>query len=78
MTKQAAKGLIIMAYMIYTEKTHNLKKFSSIKANFILSVTEIVFWAAAAVLPILNISQCQSGIGCWLTYALIGLAINNA
>jgi hypothetical protein len=75
---QAAKGIIIMAYMIYTEKCHNIKRFSSIKANFILACTEIVFWIAGAVLPIMNVSQCQAGTGCLLTYILIGLAITNA
>ncbi|KAG9236040.1 hypothetical protein BJ875DRAFT_482647 [Amylocarpus encephaloides] len=73
----AAKGLILMAYMIYTEKTYALKRFASAKANMILAFTEIVFWAAGAILPIMSVSSCSPGTGCMLTYILIGLAIVN-
>ncbi|CAG8955225.1 hypothetical protein HYFRA_00007242 [Hymenoscyphus fraxineus] len=73
----AAKGLVIMAYMIYTEKCQNLKKWSSIKANFILSCTEVVFWAAGAIIPFMNVSNCIPGLGCYLVYIMIGLAAVN-
>lgn len=66
-----------MAYMIYTEKVQNLKRFSSIKANFILSCTEVVFWAAGAVLPFMNVGKCIAGLGCYLVYIMIGLAAVN-
>ncbi|EPE30807.1 hypothetical protein GLAREA_03774 [Glarea lozoyensis ATCC 20868] len=73
----AAKALVIMAYMIWTQRCQNLKKWSSIKASFILACTEIIFWAAAIVLPITTVGRCHPGIGCILSYIIISLAAVN-
>ncbi|KFY25618.1 hypothetical protein V493_04561 [Pseudogymnoascus sp. VKM F-4281 (FW-2241)] len=70
----AGKGMVFLAYQIITENVRSCKRFASTKANMILNIIETVAWPAAAGVTVYGIMQFCIGIGCTLSYVMIGLA----
>ena len=75
--QQSAKSLVILSYEVLSTHVSGLKKFASLKAFMILNIVEHIFWGAAVGLTVMGLIQrsCQKGIGCWLTYGVIGLGV---
>lgn len=70
-----AKSLIFIAYQILTEHVAYFHRWASLKANLIINALEQVFWGAVVFLVIqANISRCV-GIGCTLSWVVVGLSI---
>lgn len=64
-----------MLYQILTEHVASLKKWSSLKAYFILNAMEVVFWAAVVFTAIQsNINFCQ-GLSCTLNWIIVVLGV---
>ncbi|KAF3933238.1 hypothetical protein ABW19_dt0202792 [Dactylella cylindrospora] len=74
----SAKSLVIMSYMVLTERISKLKRYASLKANMVLSIIETVFWIAAFYFTVRGISQCQKqgcSIGTVLIIAIVLLIV---
>lgn len=66
---------MILQYQLLTEHVSRFKRWGSLKAYAILNGLEIVFWAAVVFLMIqANVARCV-GVGCTLSWIIIGLAV---
>lgn len=73
--EQGAKSLILLLYQLLSEYSHLFKSWHSYKANAVINCLEVVFWGAVAFLVMqANLKAC-SGIGCYLSWGVVGLAI---
>lgn len=67
--------MIIIMYQILTTHVTRFRRWQSLKAYAILNGLEVVFWAAVVFLVIqANIQVCV-GTGCYLSWAVVGVAI---
>ncbi|KAI5363745.1 hypothetical protein Slin14017_G057090 [Septoria linicola] len=70
-----AKSLILIGYELLSEHVRKFHKWRSYKAYTIINLLEIVFWGAVIFLLIqANIKICN-GIGCTLSWIVMGIAI---
>ncbi|KKY37743.1 putative cytochrome p450 [Diaporthe ampelina] len=72
----SAKSINFIFYQLLTDHVQRLRRWRSLKAYTILNGLEIVFWAAVVFLLIqANISVCV-GVGCTLSWVVVGLSIS--
>ncbi|KAG7120620.1 hypothetical protein HYQ44_005116 [Verticillium longisporum] len=74
-----AKSLIIIAYQVFSEPGRWLRRFESLKANFILNIVEVAAWGAVVYMVISStLKQCDGfkGTSCMLAWGVIALAGN--
>ncbi|KFY69250.1 hypothetical protein V496_00384 [Pseudogymnoascus sp. VKM F-4515 (FW-2607)] len=69
------KGICFLAYQLLSENVRSCRRFASTKANMILNYIETIAWPAAAGVTVYGIMQFCIGIGCTLSYVMIGLAV---
>ncbi|QDS72480.1 hypothetical protein FKW77_009934 [Venturia effusa] len=70
-----AKSIMFIFYQLITENIERFKRWGSLKAYMIINCLEILFWAAVVFLLIqANISRCV-GIGCTLSWVVVGVSI---
>lgn len=73
---QSAKSINFLLYQLLTDHIQRLRRWRSLKAYTILNGLEIVFWAAVVFLLIqANISVCV-GVGCTLSWVVVGISIS--
>ncbi|KAK7181166.1 hypothetical protein DPSP01_010622 [Paraphaeosphaeria sporulosa] len=69
------KSLILLMYQLLSEYSRPFQRWHSFKANAIINCLEVVFWGAVAFLVMqANLKRC-SGISCYLSWGVVGLAI---
>lgn len=62
-------------YQLLSEYSRPFKRWHSYKANAIINCLEIVFWGAVAFLVMqANLKRC-SGVTCYLSWGVVGIAI---
>jgi hypothetical protein len=67
--------MIIISYQLLTTHVARFQRWRCLKAYAILNGLEVVFWAAVVFLVIqANIQVCV-GTGCYLSWAVVGVAI---
>ncbi|KAH6693216.1 hypothetical protein EV126DRAFT_525207 [Verticillium dahliae] len=74
-----AKSLIIIGYQVFSEPGRWLRRFESLKANFILNIVEVAAWGAVVYMVISStLKQCDGfkGTSCMLAWGVIALAGN--
>ncbi|KAH8773824.1 hypothetical protein F5883DRAFT_712611 [Diaporthe sp. PMI_573] len=72
----SAKSINFLLYQLLTDHVQRLRRWRSLKAYSILNGLEIVFWAAVVFLLIqANISVCV-GVGCTLSWVVVGMSIS--
>ncbi|CAG5175171.1 uncharacterized protein ALTATR162_LOCUS10754 [Alternaria atra] len=70
-----AKSLILLAYLIFSERVSRFQRWHSYKAHAIISCLEVVFWSAVAGLMFqANMDYCK-GITCGLSWVVIVIAV---
>lgn len=70
-----AKSLVIIGYQILTEHVRYFHQWASLKANAILNALENVFWGAVVFLVLqANLKRCV-GVGCTLSWIVVGVSI---
>ena len=67
--------MIVLSYQVMTEHVQKLRRFRSLKANFILNVVETVFWGALAYFSASSLINTCQGLGCTLSGITLGLSI---
>lgn len=73
---QSAKSINFIFYQLLTDHVQRLRRWRSLKAYTIINGLEIVFWAAVVFLLIqANISVCV-GVGCTLSWVVVGMSIS--
>ncbi|KAJ0117495.1 cytochrome p450 [Diaporthe amygdali] len=71
----SAKSINFILYQLLTEHVQRLRRWRSLKAYSIINGLEVVFWAAVVFLLIqANISVCV-GVGCTLSWVVVGMSI---
>ncbi|KAM0338060.1 hypothetical protein ACHAPU_011452 [Fusarium lateritium] len=71
-----AKSLIIISYEMLSEHVSRFRRWSSLKAYFILNALEVVFWAAVAFLTVRGNTNVCIGTSCalgWVVFVLAGI-----
>ncbi|KAM0283759.1 hypothetical protein ACHAQH_002348 [Verticillium albo-atrum] len=74
-----AKSLIIIGYQVASEPGRWLRRFGSLKANFILNIIEVAAWGAVVYLVMTStLRMCKGPLGtsCLLAWIIIGVAGN--
>ncbi|KAL1870757.1 hypothetical protein Daus18300_005077 [Diaporthe australafricana] len=72
----SAKSINFLLYQLLTDHIQRLRRWRSLKAYSILNGLEVVFWAAVVFLLIqANISVCV-GVGCTLSWVVVGMSIS--
>ncbi|KAI7776501.1 hypothetical protein LA080_004846 [Diaporthe eres] len=72
----SAKSINFLLYQLLTDHIQRLRRWRSLKAYTIINGLEIVFWAAVVFLLIqANISVCV-GVGCTLSWVVVGMSIS--
>ncbi|KAF2123026.1 hypothetical protein BDV96DRAFT_681612 [Lophiotrema nucula] len=70
-----AKSLIFLLYQLLSEYAPAFKRWHSYKANAIINCLEVVFWGAVAFLVMqANLKRC-TGVSCYLSWGVVGLAV---
>ncbi|KAK4149940.1 sterol uptake control protein 2 [Chaetomidium leptoderma] len=71
----AVKTIVILGYQLLSEHTQRFAKWRSLKASFILSCIEPVFWLTLVILKFMGIAKFCSGAGCAVTWITTLVAI---
>ena len=69
------KSLVILSYVILTEKVEKLRRWASLRAYLILSVIEFAFWIALLAITGMSVSKFCDGANCGLGVVVMLLAI---
>jgi uncharacterized membrane protein len=75
MVMQSAKTLILLAYLLLSERHRKFKRFHSYKAHLVISCIEVVFWSVVFGLMFsTNVSYCK-GVTCGLGWIVVLIAV---
>ena len=74
-TRQSIKSLMILAYQLLTEHNERFKKWASLKANMILNMIEVLFWAVLMGLVFQANARICVGGSCAVTWIIAVLCL---
>ncbi|XXH04522.1 hypothetical protein Hte_010938 [Hypoxylon texense] len=69
------KSILFISYQLLTEHTVKFQKWASPKANFILNVIDIPFWAVIMFLLFQANARFCAGAACGVSWVMAALAI---
>lgn len=73
--QQSIKSLVIISYQLLTEHKERFRKWASLKANMILNMIEVLFWAVLMGLGFSAVSAMCIGASCGISIVLALLAL---